>query len=202
MRYREEAVSYTHLIQTLVFVPTIRMANELHKKLCLLFRCKAFTSQSEDKEKIVDDFHKKKYECLITTTILERGITIKGIYIIILQADHVVFNEASLTPVSYTHLNKKRDIISYFICILTVFLVSLPILAFVILSFVKQYPIDMSFSLANIKEAFQLGVGMYLKNSLAIALVTSLVGICVIYFTAYILSLIHIYKTFGTDVSD
>lgn len=86
-------------IQTLVFVPTIRMANELHKKLCLLFRCKAFTSQSEDKEKIVDDFHKKKYECLITTTILERGITIKGIYIIILQADHVVFNEASLTQI-------------------------------------------------------------------------------------------------------
>lgn len=86
-------------IQTLVFVPTIRMANELHKKLCLLFRCKAFTSQSEDKEKIVDAFHKKKYECLITTTILERGITIKGIYIIILQADHVVFNEASLTQI-------------------------------------------------------------------------------------------------------
>ncbi len=95
-------------------------------------------------------------------------------------------NSSTITRSFQIQKNKKRDIISYFICILTVFLVSLPILAFVILSFVKQYPIDMSFSLANIKEAFQLGVGMYLKNSLAIALVTSLVGICVIYFTAYI----------------
>ena len=86
-------------IQTLVFVPTIQMANELSLKLRIFFRCKAFTSKSEDKEHIIDDFHKKKYECLITTTILERGITIKGIYIIVVQADHPVFNEASLTQI-------------------------------------------------------------------------------------------------------
>lgn len=82
--------------------------------------------------------------------------------------------------------NKRRDIASYSLCVLCVFLISLPIFAFILLSFVKQYPIDMSFSLVNIKEAFHLGVGMYMKNSLAIALVTSLFGICAIYVTAYI----------------
>lgn len=82
--------------------------------------------------------------------------------------------------------NKKRDRISYAVCIGCVFLISLPIFAFILLSLVKQYPIDMSFSLVNIKEAFDLGVGMYLKNSLAIALVTALLGVCVIYFTAYL----------------
>lgn len=84
-------------IQTLVFVPTIAMANSLHKILRLYFQCASFTSKSEHKEDIIEAFHKKAYECLITTTILERGITIKGINIIIMQADHAVFNEASLT---------------------------------------------------------------------------------------------------------
>lgn len=86
-------------IQTLVFVPTIALARKLSVALRPLFRCVSFTSKSENKEDIVRAFHEKKYECLITTTILERGITIKGIYIIVLQADHVVFNEASLTQI-------------------------------------------------------------------------------------------------------
>lgn len=82
--------------------------------------------------------------------------------------------------------NKLRDILSYIFCIMVVILVSLPLLAFIYLSFVKQYPIDMSFSFDNVREAFALGVGMYLKNSITIALVTALVGTSVTYFTAYI----------------
>lgn len=86
-------------IQTLVFVPTIALAQQLAKYLKMFFKCKAFTSKTQDKEKIIDEFHQQKYEFLISTTILERGITIKGIYIIILQADHIVFNEASLVQI-------------------------------------------------------------------------------------------------------
>lgn len=97
-------------------------------------------------------------------------------------------NTSTVTKAFHIQKSRKRDIISYTLCGLTVFLVSLPIMAFVYLSLVKQYPVDMSFSLANIKDAFHLGVGMYLKNSLAIAFVTSLAGVCVIYFTAYITS--------------
>ncbi|MGX8832879.1 ABC transporter permease subunit [Amedibacillus sp. YH-ame6] len=95
-------------------------------------------------------------------------------------------NSSTVTKAYQIQKNKKRDLFSYIVCAMTVFLVSLPIIAFIVLSFVKQYPIDMSFSLANVQDAFNLGVGMYLKNSLAIALVTSLFGVCVIYFTAYI----------------
>lgn len=83
-------------IQTLVFVPTIALAKRLHAWMRLAFRCAVFTSKSDDKEKIIKEFHEKKYEFLLSTTILERGITIKGIYVVIIQADHIVFNEASL----------------------------------------------------------------------------------------------------------
>lgn len=88
-----------HHIQTLVFVPTIQLAKQMHQYLRFFFKCAPFTSKTTDKEKVIDDFHKHRYECLISTTILERGITIKGIYIIIVQADHPVFNESSLVQI-------------------------------------------------------------------------------------------------------
>lgn len=82
--------------------------------------------------------------------------------------------------------NKRRDVISYVFCILVIGLVSLPIIAFVYLSFVKHYPIDLSLSLVNVTKAFNLGVGNYLLNSLAIACATALIGLCLTYVTAYI----------------
>lgn len=82
--------------------------------------------------------------------------------------------------------NILRDLASYFICISTIIIISLPILAFMYLSTVAQYPIDLSFSLKNIKNAFDLGVGRYLENSLAIALMTSFTGVAAAYFIAYL----------------
>lgn len=82
--------------------------------------------------------------------------------------------------------NTVRDLAAYFICITTIILISLPILAFIYLSTVAQYPIDLSFSTKNIKNAFDLGVGRYLENSLAIALMTSYAGVTAAYFIAYL----------------
>ena len=82
--------------------------------------------------------------------------------------------------------NRVRDVLSYVFCIIIVVLISLPILAFLYLSVVKQYPIDRTLSLNHIKEAFQLGVGRYLKNSLAIALATSFVGTTAAYGIAFL----------------
>lgn len=97
-------------------------------------------------------------------------------------------NAGTVTKSYVVKPNKMRDILSYIFCILTVIVVSLPLVAFIFLSFVKQYPIDMSFSLDNIKQAFDLGLGMYMKNSIGIALCTALVGMCITYFIAYLTS--------------
>lgn len=97
-------------------------------------------------------------------------------------------NVSTVTKKYVIEKNRTRDIFSYIICIVTIILISLPILAFMYLSVVKQYPIDSSFSLDNIKSAFDLGVGMYLKTSLAIALLTSFVGTATTYFIAYLTS--------------
>ena len=84
--------------------------------------------------------------------------------------------------------NKVRDIIVYIVFAIVIFLLCLPIIAFVLLSFVKQYPIDMSFSLETAKKLLSSGIGQYFVNSVAIALLTSLVGTCLSYFSAYITS--------------
>lgn len=86
-------------IPVLVFVPTIKSAKQYYHYMRGFFRCSCLTSQSTDKDAVIAAFRDKKYDCLFTTTVLERGITIEGIYVAVLNADHAVFNEASLIQI-------------------------------------------------------------------------------------------------------
>ena len=107
-------------------------------------------------------------------------------------------NASTVTKAFVISKNKVRDRFCYVFCVLVILMISIPLVAFAYLSVVKQYPIDMSLSLVNIKEAFKLGVGNYLLNSLTIAMVTSLVGMSVTYLTAYLTA--RSKKTFSTLV--
>jgi len=82
--------------------------------------------------------------------------------------------------------NKQRDMLVYLVFGIVLFLLCLPVAAFVVLSFVRQYPIDMSFSLETVHKLMTGGVGMYFVNSMAIALLTSLLGTCLSYFAAFV----------------
>ena len=72
--------------------------------------------------------------------------------------------------------DKGRDLLVYLFFAVVVALLCLPVAAFGCLSFVKQYPIDMTFSLDTVKKLLRSSIGMYLVNSLAVALLTALVG--------------------------
>ncbi|MCD7999282.1 MAG: ABC transporter permease subunit [Clostridiales bacterium] len=95
-------------------------------------------------------------------------------------------NTSTVTQSFQIKENKKRDISAYILCITIVILICLPISAFLYLSFVRQYPVDTSFSLKNIAESLSLGVGRYLENSIAIALSTSFVGTSTSFLIAYL----------------
>ena len=82
--------------------------------------------------------------------------------------------------------NKHRDVLVYVLFGVVLLLLCLPVVAFICLSFVKQYPIDMTFSLQTAKKLLASGIGMYFVNSVAIALLTALLGTCLSYFAAYI----------------
>ena len=82
--------------------------------------------------------------------------------------------------------NRTRDILVYLLFALVLFALCLPIMAFALLSFVKQYPIDLSFSLETVRRLLSAGIGMYFVNSMAVALLTALAGTCLSYFAAFI----------------
>lgn len=93
---------------------------------------------------------------------------------------------STITKAFNIEKNTKRDIAVYIIFAVVIILLCLPIFAFALLSFVKQYPVDMSLSLDNVKKLMASGLGQYFINSVAIALLTSLIGTCLSYFSAYI----------------
>lgn len=82
--------------------------------------------------------------------------------------------------------NRLRDGLVYAGLILAVVALCLPIAAFVCLSFVEQYPIDMTLSLANVRKLLRGGIGVYLINAIAVALMTALLGTVLAYFSAYV----------------
>lgn len=84
----------------LVFVPTIKMSRFIYFLLRKYYRCCYMNSKSTNKEEIIEEFKTGKYEMCICTTVLERGITIKGVNVIVMFAQHTVFDEASLVQIS------------------------------------------------------------------------------------------------------
>ena len=78
-----------------------------------------------------------------------------------------------------------RDRVARSICLLVILCIFLPIASFSILGFVNKYPIDMTVSLTNISQAVHMGAMQYLRNSLIIALVVSILGTALAVLNAY-----------------
>jgi len=81
----------------LVYFPTIKLQTEVNKKV----KCnKLVNSRTTDREKVLEEIKKMKKGVVFTTTILERGITIKDVQVIVYNADHNLFNEDTLIQIS------------------------------------------------------------------------------------------------------
>ncbi len=82
--------------KVLLFVSSISKA----KKLSKLLKYPCIHSKTNDKEVLIKQFAKGTFNVLITTTIMERGITIEGVNVCVYECDHEVFNEASLIQIA------------------------------------------------------------------------------------------------------
>lgn len=97
-------------------------------------------------------------------------------------------NSHSLSFVSEKYTigkNKIRDILAQIWSMILSFVIILPIITFILLMFLKKYPISLTFSLEHITRAMNMGLVEYLINSLIIAIFTAILGVCVSYTTAY-----------------
>ena len=92
----------------LIFVPTIDLAQRYGLLFSSLFHCAALTSKTIEKDQIISRLRKRELDFIFTTTILERGITIPGVDVVVLQSDHPVFDEASLIQI-IGRVGRSRD---------------------------------------------------------------------------------------------
>jgi len=93
---------------------------------------------------------------------------------------------SSFTPRPFIRNDRKGILIlAKSVCILAALFILLPIVAFVILSFAKKYPVNMSFTVQNIERAFSMNAGKNLINSLVIAIVVSSIGTFLAFVSAY-----------------
>ncbi|MGM8215194.1 helicase-related protein [Bacillaceae bacterium W0354] len=81
----------------LIFVPTIELAEQMAKQLD---HTPYVHAESEDRKELIQQFRDRKLNRLITTTILERGVTFPSIDVAVIQADHQVFDEAALIQIA------------------------------------------------------------------------------------------------------
>lgn len=87
--------------QCFIFSPTIYEAEKLFFYLKRIVpNGELVHSKIAKREQIIQDFKNKKYSFLITTSILERGVTVKNLQVLIYHADHELYDDASLIQIS------------------------------------------------------------------------------------------------------
>ena len=94
--------------QVFVFVPTVKMSKQVALLLKLFIRDGRYiNSKTENNAKIINDFRNKKHTYLVTTAILERGITVKDLQVVVLFADHKIYDHSSLIQIAGRAGRKK-----------------------------------------------------------------------------------------------
>jgi iron(III) transport system permease protein len=96
------------------------------------------------------------------------------------------FNQTFITQKFAMTKNKLIDTLSSAFLFFMSICVLLPIASFIVLSFVKKYPLDMTWSLVPIQKTILLGGINYLANSLLIAFFVAILGTTIAFITAYL----------------
>ncbi|PKK94884.1 MAG: hypothetical protein CVV60_04165 [Tenericutes bacterium HGW-Tenericutes-5] len=85
----------------IVYLPSIKMGKVFKEYLTgLNINCDLITSEIKYKASVLKDFERGKFKVLISTTILERGVTFHNVNVIVIEAANKVYNEATLIQIA------------------------------------------------------------------------------------------------------
>lgn len=85
----------------LIFVPTVEDAELLFQKLSMFVKGGDYvSSKRRTREAIISKFKKGGYRYLVTTAVLERGVTVKGVQVIVYGADDSIYDSAALIQIA------------------------------------------------------------------------------------------------------
>ncbi len=95
--------------QVFIFVPTIDQSLKIAWFLRLFFPKGTYiNSKRDNNEEIIEQFRYKNYQYLVTTAVLERGITMKDLQVIVFNADHAIYDDHSLVQIA-GRAGRKKD---------------------------------------------------------------------------------------------
>ena len=95
--------------QVFIFVPTIENSIKISYLLRLFFHKGTYVNSKRDNnEEIIEDFREKKYQYLVTTAVLERGITVKNMQVIVFHADSYIYDDHALVQIA-GRVGRKKD---------------------------------------------------------------------------------------------
>lgn len=84
-----------------IFTPTIEEGKKLFRFLSLFYSDGEFvSSQEEERRSNIERFKNGELTYLVTTSILERGVTVKDLQVIVYKADHILFTQAALVQIA------------------------------------------------------------------------------------------------------
>ena len=93
----------------MIFVPTIEYSENIYSLLSIFVKGgMPVHSKRKDREAIIDGFMNGKYKYLVTTAVLERGVTVKNAQVIVFRADHNIYNQYTLVQIS-GRVGRKKD---------------------------------------------------------------------------------------------
>lgn len=95
--------------QVFIFAPTISICEEIYSMISKLVPSgKCVHSKCNDRNEIISNFKDKKYMYLVTTAVLERGVTVKDLQVIVFRADHDLYDEYALVQIA-GRVGRKYD---------------------------------------------------------------------------------------------
>ena len=87
--------------QIFIFVPTVDESKKLSFFLNLIFHSGTYiNSKRKNNDLIIEEFRKKRYMYLVTTAVLERGVTVKDLQVIVFNTDHKIYDSAALIQIA------------------------------------------------------------------------------------------------------
>ena len=114
------ALKYYYLVKNLkrfllenkpvfVFAPTIDICEQTYNVLRFLISNVNYVhSKCVDRSERIEDFRKGKTTVLVTTAVLERGVTLKNRQVIVFKADHVLYTTHALIQIA-GRVGRKKE---------------------------------------------------------------------------------------------
>ncbi len=105
--------------KTIVYVPTVEIVKELSLFLkSFHLRVEGVSSKHNTNEQAISLLKDDSLDVIVSTTLLERGITIEDVQVIVIHSDHVLFDERTLIQIA-GRVGRKPDYPTGHICFLT-----------------------------------------------------------------------------------